>query len=85
MKEESFTEVTHLCAIQTTSSISLLGRTGGYIIYGLVGKKSTTREKLFGGSTELDLFVYPVGQVCFFHPLPAGAQTSLQRHPLHVL
>lgn len=63
MKEESFTEVTCLCAFQTSSSISLLGSTGGYTVYGLVGKKSTTRKKLFGGSTELDLFVYPVGQV----------------------
>lgn len=42
-------------------------------------------EELFGGSTELDLFVYLVGQVRLLQATPAGAETSLQGHPLHVL
>lgn len=45
----------------------------------------TTREELFGGSTELDLFVYLVGQIYLLRAPPASAETSLQGHPLHVL
>lgn len=47
--------------------------------------ESTTGEKLFGGSTKLDLFVYPVGQVWLLHASPASAETILQGYPLHVL
>lgn len=45
---------------------------------------SNTREKLLGGSAELDLVVYPVGQVW---PLafPALAESVPGGDPLHVL
>lgn len=43
-----------------------------------------TREELFCGNAELDIFVYLVGQVRPLHSSPAGAETSLQGHPFHV-
>lgn len=48
-------------------------------------KKSITREELFGGSTELDVSVYVVGQVGLLQTLPAGTETGLQGDALHVL
>lgn len=44
-----------------------------------------TWEEVFGGYTELDLLVYPIGHVCLLHVLPAGAEASLHGHPLHVV
>lgn len=46
--------------------------------------KSTTREKLLGGSAELDLVVYPVGQVRLL-ARPRLAEAVARRDPLHVL
>lgn len=46
--------------------------------------KSITREKLFGWSTELDLFVYLVGRVWLLVS-PLFAEAAFQGHPLHVL
>lgn len=76
MREESLIKVTQLsafCYFWKFSSNSMLQGTGGYAVCGLVGKMSTTREEPFGGSTELDLFVYFVGQVRLLHAPSAGA------------
>lgn len=43
-----------------------------------------TGEELRCGNAELDFFVYLVGQVRALHSCPAGAETSLQGHPLHI-
>ena len=85
-REESLTEVTYLSAfLPFLESLKLVHGTRSYALQGLIGINFTTREELLGGSTQLDLFFYLVGQIRLLHAPPAGAETGLQGHPLHAL